>query len=60
MKNLYLLDFFEILSSEELAKEKLYEAWSVLSFKQCKREYKKILESYPNLNDYLIEDTPNG
>ena len=57
---LYLLDFFELLSSEELAKEKLHEAWSVLALKQCKREYKKILEAYPNLNDYLIEDTPKG
>lgn len=57
---LYLLDFFELLTSEELAKSKLYEAWSVLSYKQCKREYIKIVNAYPNLNDYLIEDTPNG
>lgn len=56
----YLLDFFDLLSDKDKATDKLHDAWRVLAYKQCKKEYKRIVDSYPNLKDYLIEDTPDG
>lgn len=54
-----LIDFLTILKNGK-AEELLLKEYEKISWRQCQLEYKAMSESFPNLSNYIIKDTPEG